>query len=86
VARRKLLELLLLRSRLRGDHFKAGRHRMLSLFCLLLVVAQPTVNANRDMTLIVLNEVRIFIFVGSFQFCGCLEDGFADKKEFMQGL
>src|SRR5207248_11107634 len=38
---------------------------MLSLFCVLLVVAQPTVNANRAMTLIVLNEFRIcFIFIG----------------------
>ena len=37
---------------------------MLSLFCVLLVVEQPTVNANRDMTLIILNEVRIcFIFI-----------------------
>src|SRR5580704_3160703 len=27
MARRKLLELLLLRSRLRGDHLKAGRHK-----------------------------------------------------------
>src|SRR5437867_97507 len=42
---------------------------MLSLFWVLLVVAQPTVNANRAMTLIMLNEVRIcFIFMGSFQF------------------
>jgi len=39
---------------------------MLSLFWVLLVVAQPTVNAKRAMTLIVLNEVRIcFIFIGS---------------------
>jgi hypothetical protein len=60
---------------------------MLSLFWVLLVVAQPTVNANRAMTLIMLNEVLIcFIVVGSFQFCGCLEDGFIDKKEFVQGL
>src|SRR4029453_8309240 len=37
---------------------------MLSLFCVLLVVEQPAVNANRAMTLIMLNEVRIcFIFV-----------------------
>src|SRR6201982_696803 len=36
---------------------------MLSLFCVLAVVAQPTVNADRATTLIVLNEVRIcFIF------------------------
>jgi hypothetical protein len=41
---------------------------MLSLFWVLLVVAQPTVNANRATTLIVLNEVRFcFIFLGSFQ-------------------
>jgi hypothetical protein len=41
---------------------------MLSLFCVLLVVAQPAVNANRAMTLIMLNEVRIcFIFIGSIQ-------------------
>src|SRR6476660_45241 len=32
---------------------------MLSLFWVLLVVEQPTVNANRAMTAIVLNEVRI---------------------------
>jgi hypothetical protein len=39
---------------------------MLSLFCVLLVVEQPTVNANRDMTLIILNDVRIcFIFASS---------------------
>src|SRR5437016_11345147 len=42
---------------------------MLSLFCVLLVVAQPAVNANRAMTLIMLNEIRIcFIFIGSIQF------------------
>jgi hypothetical protein len=36
---------------------------MLSLFWVLLVVAQPTVNANRATTAIMLNEVRIcFIF------------------------
>src|ERR1700730_7453100 len=41
---------------------------MLSLFCVLLVVAQPTVNANRDMTLIMLNESRnCFMILGSFQ-------------------
>jgi len=41
---------------------------MLSLFCVLLVVVQPTVNANRDMTLIMLNEVRICsMILGSFQ-------------------
>src|SRR5437667_5795523 len=39
---------------------------MLSLFCVLLVVAQPTVNANRAMTLIISNNVRIcFIFASS---------------------
>jgi hypothetical protein len=39
---------------------------MLSLFWVLLVVVQPTVNAKRAMTLIVLNEVRIcFIFASS---------------------
>src|SRR4029078_3278137 len=32
---------------------------MLSLFCVLLVVEQPTVNANRAMTPIVLNEILI---------------------------
>src|SRR6059036_1922426 len=55
---------------------------MLSLFWVLLVVAQPAVNANRATTAIMLNEVRIcFIFIGSsFQFCGfsemiCLEMG-----------
>src|ERR1700741_2693780 len=37
---------------------------MLSLFWVLFVVEQPTVNANRAMTPITLNEVRIcFIFV-----------------------
>jgi len=36
---------------------------MLSLFCVLLVVAQPAVNANRAMTLIVLNEVRICLIL-----------------------
>jgi len=41
---------------------------MLSLFWVLLVVEQPTVNANRAMTLIVLNEFRIcFMILGSFQ-------------------
>jgi len=35
----------------------------------LLVVAQPTVNANRAMTLIMFNEVRIcFIFLVSLGF------------------
>jgi len=34
----------------------------------LLVVAQPIVNANRDMTLIMLNESRTcFMILGSFQ-------------------
>jgi hypothetical protein len=32
---------------------------MLSLFCVLLVVEQPAVNANRAMTLTMLNDVRI---------------------------
>jgi hypothetical protein len=60
---------------------------MLSLFWVLLVVAQPTVNANRAMTLITLNEVRIcFIFIGSIQFCGCLGDDFISKREFVQEL
>src|ERR1700730_14789613 len=41
---------------------------MLSLFWVLLVVAQPTVNANRAMTLIILNESRTyFMILGSFQ-------------------
>jgi hypothetical protein len=41
---------------------------MLSLFCVLLVVVQPTVNANRAMTLIVLNEFRIcFMILGSLK-------------------
>jgi hypothetical protein len=40
---------------------------MLSLFWVLLVVLQPAVNANRAMTLTMLNEVRIcFILIGSF--------------------
>src|SRR4029434_4506865 len=39
---------------------------MLSLFWVLLVVAQPAVNANRAMMLTMLNEVRIcFIFASS---------------------
>src|SRR6266481_3083144 len=58
---------------------------MLSLFCVLLVVAQPAVNANRAMTLIMLNEVRIcFIFIGSIQFCGSLGDDFIARREFSQ--
>src|SRR5206468_4230456 len=60
---------------------------MLSLFWVLLVVAQPTVNANRALTPIMLNEVRIcFIFIGSIQFCGCLGDDFIARKEFAQEL
>ena len=58
---------------------------MLSLFWVLLVVAHPTVNAYRAMTLITLNEVRIrFIFIGSIEFCGCLGDDFIARKEFSQ--
>src|SRR4030095_1242399 len=39
---------------------------MLSLFWVVLVVVQPAVNANRAMTLTMLNEVRIcFIFASS---------------------
>src|SRR5207253_9387812 len=54
---------------------------MLSLFWVLLVVAQPTVNANRAMTLIVLNEVLIcFIFIGSIQICHCFGGNFIRKK------
>src|SRR6266566_1612015 len=60
---------------------------MLSLFWVLLVVAQPTVTANRAMTLITLNEVRIcFIFIGSFQFCGSLGDDFITRRQFAQEL
>jgi hypothetical protein len=45
---------------------------MLSLFWVLLVVEQPTVNANRAMTLIVLNEVRIrFIFASLLMILIC---------------
>jgi len=41
---------------------------MLSLFWVLLVVEQAVVNANRDMTLSILNVIRnCFIFLGSFQ-------------------
>jgi len=41
---------------------------MLSLFWVLPVVEQPIVNANRDMTLITLNESRTcFMILGSFQ-------------------
>ena len=36
---------------------------MLSLFCVLLVVAQPAVSVNRAMRLIVLNEVRICFMI-----------------------
>ena len=51
---------------LQPDGRKMPEPRMLSLFCVLLVVEQPTVNANRDMTLIMLNESRIcFIFASS---------------------
>jgi hypothetical protein len=58
---------------------------MLSLFWVLLVVEQPTVNANRAMTLIVVNKVRIcFIFIGSIQVCGCLGDDFISKREVAQ--
>jgi hypothetical protein len=40
---------------------------MLSLFWVLLVVEQADVNANRDMTLSILNETRnCFIILGSF--------------------
>src|SRR5206468_1338677 len=54
---------------------KPAATSMLSLFCVLLVVAQPTVNANRAMTLIMLNETGIcFMFLGWFQVCGCLGD------------
>jgi hypothetical protein len=38
---------------------------MLSLFWVLLVVLQPTVNANRATTLIVFNEVRICFILAS---------------------
>ena len=73
MAGRKLLELLLLRSRLRGDHLKAGSHKQ-ALFVLrvLLVVEQPAVNANRAMTPMMVNEVRIcFIFVLSLMILIC---------------
>src|SRR5437867_1370219 len=47
---------------------------MLSLFCVLVVVAQPTVSANRAMTLMMLNETCIcFMFLGSFRFAVVLE-------------
>src|SRR5437763_14653238 len=47
---------------------------MLSLFCVLLVVAQPTANAIRAMTLIMLNETRIcFIFIGRSNFAVVVE-------------
>src|SRR2546421_9445751 len=43
---------------------------MLSLLCVLVwVVAQPAINANSAMALIILNEIRIcFIFLVSFGF------------------
>jgi hypothetical protein len=41
---------------------------IVSLFWVLLVVAQPTVNVNRAMTLIMLNKFRIcFMILGSFR-------------------
>src|SRR4026209_1244839 len=56
---------------------------MLSLFWVLLVVAQPTVNANRAMTLTVLNEVLIcFIFLNSLQICDRSGDDFIGRKIF----
>src|SRR2546429_9983461 len=36
---------------------------MLSLFCVVLVVAQPAVNATKAMTLIMLNDVRILFMI-----------------------
>src|ERR1700730_10542261 len=58
---------------------------MLSLFCVLLVVAQPAVNATKAMTLIMLNEVCIcFIFIGSIQVCGSLGDDFIARKQSWQ--
>src|SRR6266480_7517410 len=61
---------------------------MLSLFCVLVcVVAQPTANANRAMTVIMFNETRIcFIFICPIQFCGCRGDDFIARKEFTQEL
>src|SRR2546421_8781585 len=54
---------------------------MLSLFWVLLVVEQLAVNANRAMTLIMSNEVRIcFIFIGSIQICHCFGGNFIRKK------
>jgi hypothetical protein len=50
------------------------------LFWVLLVVAQPTVNANRAMTLIVLNEVRIcFIFLDFLEICRRSGDDFIGR-------
>src|ERR1700757_2095654 len=51
---------------------------MLSLFCVLLVVEQPAVNANRDMTLSILNESRTRFMISWFlpdccDFFGSLE-------------
>jgi hypothetical protein len=46
---------------------KPAATSMLSLFCVPVVVAQPTVSANRAVALIILNETRIcFMFLGSF--------------------
>jgi hypothetical protein len=48
------------------------------------VVAQPTVNANRDMTLIMLNKSRTcFMILGSFQvalFLICQFKGHSQRK------
>src|SRR6266536_6323634 len=60
---------------------------MPSLFWVLLGVAQPTVNANRAMTLITLNEVRIrFIFIGSIEFCVVLEMISSPEKNFPKNV
>jgi hypothetical protein len=41
---------------------------MLSLFCVLVVVAQPTISASRAVTLIILNETICFIYLVPFRF------------------
>jgi len=60
---------------------------MLSLFLVLPVVAQPTINANRAMTLIMLNEFRIcFMFFSSWRFAAALEMISSVERIFRQQL
>jgi hypothetical protein len=56
---------------------------MLSLFCVLVVVAQPTVDANSAMTLIMLNET-CFIFSIPSRFAVALEMISSPEENFAQ--